>query len=92
MVNPLVQKHAKKFHSIQDYLVDGVVIPAWSDMQIIANLNGVVEWNINIGHAASVNDKFLDNQEQRQLSGMGLWDIENVGVLKLNTPYMFHKT
>lgn len=89
-VNPLVHKHAKQCPAIQDYLVDGIVIPAWSDMQIVANQNGVVEWNISIGHSASVDDKFLDNQDQRQLKGMGLWDIENIGVLKLNTPYMFH--
>ena len=89
MVNPLVQKHAKQCPAIQDYLVDGVVIPAWSDMQIIANQNGVVEWNISVGHSASFNETFLDNQNQKQLEGMGLWDIDNVGILKLSSPYMF---
>ncbi len=89
LVNPLVQKHAKQCPAIQDYLVDGVVIPAWTDIQIVANQNGVVEWNVSAGHSVAFNNNFLDNQDQRQLEGMGLWDIETVGVLKLSTPYMF---
>jgi hypothetical protein len=89
MVNPLVTKHAKQCPAIQDYMIDGVVIPAWSDIIIVANHNGVAEWNISVGGSSSFDDTFLANQNQKQITGMGLWDIENVGVLKLNTPYMF---
>jgi len=66
-----------------------VVIPAWTDMQIVVNQNGVVEWYVSAGHSVAFNEQFLDNQDQRQLTGMGLWDIEQVGVLKLSSPYMF---
>ena len=63
------------------------MIPAWTDIQIVVNQNGVVEWNVPVGNSIAFDNNFLDKQDQKQIEGMGLWDIENLGVLKLNTPY-----
>ena len=39
------------------------------DMQIVVNQNGVIEWYV-AGHSVAFNEQFLDNQDQRQLTGM----------------------
>ena len=78
------KRQAKKCPAIQEVVIQGIVIPAWTDIHIVKNDN---EWNWTIG--VEVYDNDIEYQNQNQIEHMNLNAIDNYGILKLNSPYTF---
>jgi hypothetical protein len=81
-------RKARKCPAMREVITQGIVIPAWSDINIIKNGN---EWNWSIG--ASVHDDDvggdIEYHNSSQIEGMELNVIDNYGILKLMSPYSF---
>jgi hypothetical protein len=84
-------RHAKQCPAIQDYLTYGVIIPAWSDIYLIKDNDNLVEnwqWNVTVGsHLGDF--PWIESQGHQQLEDIGLNGINNYGVLKLISPYLW---
>jgi hypothetical protein len=84
-------RHAKQCPAIQDYLTHGVIIPAWSDIYLIKdenNLEANWQWNMTIG--MQIGDfTWIDKQGDEQIKDIGLNAINDYGVLKLVSPYLW---
>jgi len=73
---------AKQCPAIQDFVSDGYIIPAWSDIYISQQNNQVVWNNFNDGDQIS-------HQPESQLIGMDTNHVSGFGALKLISPYLF---
>lgn len=88
---------AKRCPGIRDYMTDGIIIPAWSDVHFLKLPNGDIKWNINVANnptIASLSDtlgkfEWIQHQHHKQTVGMELNDVKNYGTLKLICPYLF---
>jgi hypothetical protein len=84
-------KHAKNCPAIQEYLLDGIVIRSWSDIFLSVNKDGSVSWKVSWGDAANFFGdnpfELISSHISSQVKDMGLNEIQNYGVLKLNAPF-----
>lgn len=83
-------KHAKNCPAIQEYLLDGIVICSWSDIFLSVNKDGSVSWKVSWGDAKNFFDnkfELIQSHPSGQVKDMGLHEIVNYGVLKLNAPF-----
>ena len=89
---------AKRCPGIRDYMTDGIIIPAWSDMHFKKEDNGDVRWNITVANNPAITAmskdlgkfEWVQHQNHRQTVGMELNDVKNYGTLKLISPYLYH--
>lgn len=82
--------NAKRCPAIQDYMFDGFVIPAWSDITLIKTNNGI-QWVVSVGNSFALPQDYtwISGQSEKQITGMNINALDNYGVLKLNSPYYF---
>jgi len=88
---------AKRCPAIRDYVNDGIIIPAWSDIHFYKREDFSVKWNITVANnptVAVVSDKmgkfeWIQHQHHQQTTGMELNEVKNYGTLKLICPYYF---
>mgnify|MGYP001214052535 CR=1 FL=1 len=80
-------RSAKKCPAIRETITQGIVIPAWTDVNIVKNDN---QWNYETG-IGSYDNTFhtMDFQHYTQIQHMDLNVIEGHGILKLISPYWF---
>jgi len=81
-------RQGKKCPAIQDVITQGIVLPAWTDINIVKNGN---TWDWTVGQSVH-SDEMCDDieyQNLHQIKGMDLNAIDNYGVLKLMSPYSF---
>tara|TARA_B100000029_G_scaffold207468_1_gene205238 strand:+ start:755 stop:1510 length:756 start_codon:yes stop_codon:yes gene_type:complete len=89
---------AKRCPGIRDYMTDGIIIPAWSDMHFLKNENGDVKWNITVANNPAITAisenmgkfQWVQHQHHEQTVGMELNEVKNYGTLKLISPFLFH--
>lgn len=87
----LIPKTTKNCPAIREYLSDGIIIPAWTDLIIVKNGNDW-NWNITVGNSWKLKDSKLLNithHTNEQTYPMDINNINNYGTLKLNSPYYF---
>lgn len=85
---------AKQCPAIQEDLLGGIIIPAWSDMYITVNQKepGTLEWDVAVALTPSLNEdsfSWIETHPPYQVEGMKLNGVMNVGIVKLNCPYLF---
>lgn len=82
--------NAKKCPAIQDYMLDGFVIPAWSDITL-TKLDNRIKWEVAVGNSETLPQDFnwIGGQDLKQIKGMNINYLENYGILKLVCPYYF---
>lgn len=88
---------AKRCPGIRDYMTDGIILPAWSDIHFQKQENGDIKWNVSVANnptITAVSDrlgdfKWIQHQDHQQTVGMELHDVKNYGTLKLICPYIF---
>ena len=84
-------KDAKKCPAIQDFLTNGIVIPAWTNVYLEKRKDGL-HWFVSLGDSDVFNEpkfRMLEFQSHLQMTGMDLNILNGTGALKLITPYVF---
>jgi len=81
--------HAKNCPAIQEEMLNGIVLPAWSDIWIDMKDNEV-NWKTTVGENFFIpNWKWIGSHNLQQIKSMNLNTIVNFGILKLFSPYYF---
>lgn len=79
----------KRCPAIVEELTRGIVVPSWSDVYIWKK-DGVINWEVEAAKAfRDINWEWIHHQTHRQVDGTGLNGINNYGVLKLISPYLY---
>jgi len=89
-INP-VSKTIKNCPAVREYITDGIIIPAWTDLIIVKN-GDTYKWNLTIGNSYSLaNNDLLNitNHTNDQTEPLELNNINGYGTLKLTSPYFF---
>ena len=84
-------KDTKNCPAIQDFLTNGIVIPAWTNIYLEKRKDGL-HWHVTLGDNDALNDpkfRMLEFQSDLQMTGMDLNILTGAGALKLITPYLF---
>lgn len=79
-------RQGRKCPAIQEIITQGIVIPAWTDVNIVKNGN-TFKWTV--GQAVYEDGGDIDYQNIHQIKGMNLNTIEGYGILKFISPYTF---
>ena len=82
------QRKAKKCPAMREVITQGIVIPAWTDVNIVKNGQ---YWDWSVGQSVHKEDMGGDIEYHNtgQIEGMNMNTIENYGILKLMSPYSF---
>ena len=79
-------RQGRKCPAIQEIITQGIVIPAWTDVNIVKNGN-TFKWTVSQEVYEDGGD--IDYQNFHQIKGMNLNTIEGYGILKFISPYTF---
>ena len=79
-------RQGRKCPAIQEIITQGIVIPAWTDVNIVKNGN-TFKWTV--GQEVYEDGGDIDYQNFHQIKGMNLNTIEGYGILKFISPYTF---
>ena len=82
------QRQAKKCPAIQEVVTQGIVIPAWTDINIVKNENNW-DWSVGVNVHPEEMGGDIEHQNMHQIKGMDLNVINGYGILKLASPYSF---
>jgi hypothetical protein len=81
---------AKSCPAIQDMLIDGIILPSWSDIYIYMDNEGIINWEVKVGLADGFNDfEWIGKQNSKQLGDMPREYHNDYPVFKLHSPYYF---
>ena len=81
-------RQARKCPAIQEIITQGIVIPAWTDVNIVKNGNSF-NWTVGQPVYSDEEGGDIDYQNFHQIKGMNLNTIDGYGILKFISPYSF---
>ena len=75
--------------AIKGYMLDGIVFPLWSDIEITIEHEEQVTWNVRVGDSLSIpkGQHWVQTHHNSQTKGMNINSLENIGALKFIPPY-----
>lgn len=80
---------AKRCPAIIEEVTRGIVIPSWSDFYVWKK-GDIISWVAEVGRRPELDHiQWISNQDEKQITHMNLNAINNYGVLKLVSPYLF---
>ena len=81
-------RQGRKCPAIQEVITQGIVIPAWTDVNIVKNEN-TFKWTVGQAVYSDEDGGDINYQSFHQIKGMNLNTIEGYGILKFISPYTF---
>lgn len=81
-------RQGRKCPAIQEIITQGIVIPAWTDVNIVKNRN-TFKWTVGQAVYSDEDGGDINYQSFHQIKGMNLNTIEGYGILKFISPYTF---
>ena len=87
-------RQLKQCPAVQDYITDGIILRSWSDVYVTKTKNNQYVWEIDVGNNAQMDLptptwKWIDQHSFNQTNPLELNGINNYGILKLTSPYLF---